>query len=74
MRLHRDWIGILKKAWSVRLMALAALMGGIATWLSLAQPYLGVNPLLVAAGAAVSATAASLIGIYARIVQQAGVD
>lgn len=71
--LHPDWKAILMRAWSVRLMAISALLSGVATWLSLAQPYLGANPLLVAAGAATAATGAALIGIYARIVQQVGV-
>lgn len=75
-RLHPDWRGIIKSAWSVRLMALSAILSGIATGLTIAQPYLGVNPILIAVVVAVLATSASMIsivGIYARVVKQQGI-
>lgn len=56
-------------------MALSAILSGVATGLTIAQPYLGINPLLVAIGIAILATSASMIsiiGIYARIVKQSG--
>ena len=55
-------------------MALSALLSGVATALTIAQPYLGVNPLSVAGVVGVATTAASLIAIYARIVKQQGID
>ena len=72
--LRRDWRGVLARAWSVRLMALSAALSGVATGLTIAQPYLGVNPLSVAAVVGVATTVASLIGIYARLVRQRGID
>ena len=53
-------------------MALSAVMSGAATSLTIAQPYLGVDPLSLAAIVGVVTTLASLIGIYARIVMQEG--
>jgi hypothetical protein len=70
MSLHPNWRNILARAWSIRLMALSALLSGVSTGLTIAQPYLGVNPLSVAAIVSVVVTAASLIGIYARVVKQ----
>lgn len=75
--LHPDWQNILKYAWSVRLMVLSALLAGTATGLTIAQPYLSFNPLLIAFTVAVlttSASVTSLIGVYARVVKQQGID
>ena len=74
MKLHDDWKAILTKAWSVRLMALSALLSGLATGLTIAQPYLGINPLTVAAIVGSVTTVTCLIGIYARIVKQQSMD
>lgn len=59
------------------MMLLSAVLAGVATGLTIAQPYLGVNPLLVAFAVAVLTTTASvtsLIGIYARVVKQQGIN
>lgn len=58
-------------------MLLSAVLSGGATGLTIAQPYLGVNPLLVAVAVAFLATAASIISIvaiYARVVKQQVID
>lgn len=57
-------------------MGLSAVLSGAVAGLTMAQPYLGVNPLLIAVAVAILTTAAALIsilGIYARIVKQQGV-
>jgi hypothetical protein len=71
-RLRSDWQNIITRAWSVRLMLLSAVLSGTATGLTIAQPYLGVNPLSVAGIVGVATTVASIIAIYARIVKQQG--
>lgn len=55
-------------------MALAAALSGIGTALTIAQPYLGFDPLFVAGVVGFLTTAVSLIGIYARIVKQREID
>lgn len=55
-------------------MALAAVLSGVATGLTIAQPYIGVNPLSVAGTVGVLTTVSAVIGIYARIVKQQGID
>jgi hypothetical protein len=72
-RLRSDWQNIIKRAWSVRLMLLSAVLSGTATGLTIAQPYLGVNPLSVAGIVGIATTTASLIAIYARLVKQQGI-
>lgn len=75
MTLHHDWRNILMQAWSVRLMLLSAVFGGGASGLTLAQPYLSANPILIAVLVGLLTTGASLLsiaGIYARIVKQRG--
>lgn len=72
MHLHPNWLSILQLSWSVRLMALSAVLSGVGTGLALAQPYLGVDPLTIAASVGGLTTISSLIGIYARIVKQQG--
>ena len=72
MRLHADWKNILQLSWSVRLMALSAILSGIGTGLAIAQPYLGVNPLAIAAFVGLVTMATSLIGIWARLIRQQG--
>lgn len=74
LRLRPDWWSLLKRAWSVRLMALSAVLSGVATGLTIAQPYLGVNPLSIAGIVGAATTVASIIGIYARVVKQRGID
>jgi putative Mn2+ efflux pump MntP len=74
LTLHPDWQRILKTAWSVRFMALAAVLSGVATGLTIAQPYLGINPLSVAGVVGLLTTVSAVIGIYARIVKQQGID
>lgn len=57
-------------------MLVSAVIAGAATGLTIAQPYLGVNPLLIAFVVAVLTTTASvtsLIGVYARVVKQEGI-
>lgn len=53
-------------------MALSAVMSGIATSLTIAQPYLGINPITLAGIVGMVTTISMLLGIYARIVKQAG--
>lgn len=70
MRLHDSWRDILRKAWSVRLMALAAVFSG----LEVALPFLdGLLPIPAGAFAALSGvtTAAAFV---ARIVAQRGLS
>lgn len=58
------------------MMLVSALLAGIATGLTIAQPYLRVDPLLIAFCVAVlttTASATSLIGVYARVVKQQGI-
>lgn len=55
-------------------MALSAVLSGVATGLTIAQPYLGVNPLSIAGIVGAATTVASIIGIYARVVKQRGID
>jgi len=74
MTLHPNWRAILERAWSIRLMALSAVLSGLATGLTIAQPYLGINPLTVAGFVGTVTTVTCLIGIYARIVKQQGMD
>ena len=70
MRLHDDWALILRRAWSVRFMALSGACSGIGAGLTIAQPYLGVNPLWVSAGAGIAACGAAFAGLYSRVVAQ----
>lgn len=42
--LHEDWKLILRHAWSVRLIVLAALLSGAEVLLPIIQPYLPVPP------------------------------
>jgi hypothetical protein len=77
LSLHPDWQNIIKYAWSVRLMALSAVLSGVVAGLTMAQPYLNVSPILIAVAVAVLTTAAALIsilGICARVVKQQGID
>lgn len=74
-RLRDDWQNVIKFAWSVRLMLLSAVLAGTGTGLTIAQPYLGIDPLWIAFIVAVLTTTASvtsLIAIYARVVKQQG--
>ena len=73
-KIHEKWIDILKNAWSVRFMALSAILSSIATSLTIAQPYLSFNPLWLATIVGIATMAACLIGIYARVVKQQGID
>lgn len=70
LRLHNEWQALLKRSWSIRLMAIAAVLSGIGTALTIAQPYLGISPLLLAGFIGAISTASSLIGIWARVVKQ----
>ena len=72
LTLHENWENILKLSWSVRLMALSAVLSGIGTGLAIAQPYLGINPLAIAAFVGAITMATSLIGIWARLIKQQG--
>lgn len=70
LRLHNEWQALLKRSWSIRLMAIAAVLSGIVTALTIAQPYLGISPLLLAGSIGAISTVSSLIGIWARVVKQ----
>jgi putative Mn2+ efflux pump MntP len=72
MRLHADWKNILQLSWSIRLMALSAVLSGIGTGLAIAQPYLGVNPLAIAAFVGIITMLTSILGIWARLIKQQG--
>ena len=74
LALHENWANILKLSWSVRLMALSAVLSGIGTGLAIAQPYLGINPLAIAAFVGIITMATSLIGIWARLIKQQGLS
>lgn len=72
MRLHSDWVNILKLSWSIRLMFVSAVLSGIGTGLAIAQPYLGVNPLAIAAFVGIITMLTSILGICARLIKQQG--
>lgn len=66
LRLHDDWVNIIKHGWSVRFIAVAALLSGLEVSLPLIQPYVNISPVLVGAAAGV----ASVGAFIARIVAQ----
>lgn len=74
MKLHPNWWKILTCGWSIRLMFSSAVLSGVGTALTIAQPYLGVSPLVLAGIVGAITTLVSLIGIYARVVKQEGLD
>lgn len=74
LKLHDQWLMLLKRSWSVRLMALSAVLSGLGTALTIAQPYLGISPLLIAGFIGAITMLSSLLGIYARVVKQQGID
>jgi hypothetical protein len=53
-------------------MAASAALAGVQTGLTVAQPYLGMSPLALAALIGSVTCASSLAGIVARIIQQKG--
>ncbi|MCL4712153.1 MAG: hypothetical protein KJZ73_13000 [Pseudorhodoplanes sp.] len=66
MRLVANWKAVLRYAWSVRLMVVAAILSGVETAIQLGGNFLGLPPGLFALLSA-GATAAALI---ARFVAQ----
>jgi hypothetical protein len=70
MRLHQQWRDILRKAWSIRLMALAAVLSGLEVALSFLDGLLPVGTGTFAALSCVT-TAGAFI---ARIVAQQGLS
>lgn len=72
LRLHRDWPRILLRSWSVRLMLVAVLLGGVAAGLPIAQPYINVSPIIVACVVGIASSGASLAAIVARLLDQGG--
>jgi hypothetical protein len=74
MNLHRDWRTILRRAWSVRLMLLSAVLGGVSASLSMVQPYINANPLVIAFAVGVATTGSALAAIWARVTRQKNFD
>jgi fluoride ion exporter CrcB/FEX len=70
LRLHADWKMLLARTWSVRINAFGAVLAGTGTGLTVAQPYLGVSPLVLAGIIGAMTTVANLSAIYARLVKQ----
>ena len=66
IQFHDDWKHILRHAWSIRLIAVAAVLSGIEVSLPLIQPYVSVNPVWLASATGI-ATAAAFV---ARLVAQ----
>jgi len=68
MKLMTDWRRVLRKAWSVRLMALAALLSGAEAASPVLGEFLGVGPFALM-------TALLTVGaLVARLVAQKGFD
>lgn len=74
IRLHPDWRLILRRAWCVKPMLVAAVLGGVSAGLAAAQPYLNWNPFIVAFAIGVATTGASLAAIWARVLDQGGLN
>ena len=53
-------------------MLLAAVLGGVAAGLPIAQPYINTNPIIVACVTGFATAGAALAGIWARLVDQGG--
>jgi hypothetical protein len=74
LKLDRDWKRLLKRAWTVRISAATVLIGGVTAGLSMAQPYLGFDPIKLSAIVGALTVLSGGLTIYARIVQQQGID
>lgn len=70
MKLVENWGDVLKGAWSVRLMVIAAILSALPVFFGLVNAkMLGINPILFAALASV----VSAVAVIARVVQQAAI-
>ncbi len=74
LKLDRNWKRLLKRAWTVRISAATVVIGGVTAGLSMAQPYLGYDPIKLSAIVGGLTILSGALTIYARIVQQKGVD
>jgi len=70
MRLVQDWKRVLKRAWSVRLMLVAALLSGLEVAIPYLDGYVDIPPRLFALLSGLTVAAAFI----ARIVAQKGVS
>lgn len=70
LRLGSDWRKVLRHAWSVRFIGLAAVLMGIEVALPLIQPYVSISPYWIAAAAGLAACA----GFVARFIAQKEFD
>lgn len=66
MKLHDDWRHIVLHAWSVRFIVITAILSGIEVFLPLIQPYVSINPILLAAATGVTTCAAFVSRIIAQ--------
>jgi hypothetical protein len=72
-RVRKDWRKIIKRAWSVRLMLLAALFGGVDAAIQAAIA-MNVTPPIEPGWFAILAGVVSLGALGARVVAQKGFD
>lgn len=70
MKISDDWHIVLKKAWSVRFMALAAVFAGLEAAMPYLQGYLPVSPETFGALSGLSTAAA----LFSRFIAQEGVE
>lgn len=70
MRPLHNWSTVLRRAWSVRFMALAALLTGVEAGLPLLDGYVDIPPRIFAALACLSAAG----GLVARFIAQKGLS
>jgi hypothetical protein len=70
MNLHRDWRTILRRAWSIRFIALGGLCSAVAVSLPIAQPYINADPLLIACATGAATFLACLLAGISRIIVQ----
>lgn len=69
MNLHEDWCWILKRAWSVRLMVLAAILSGLEVMLSVLSAYQVKLPIAPGTFAALSGVV-TIAAFVARFIVQ----
>ena len=74
LKLDRNWKTLLKRAWTVRISLFTVLLGGIVAGLSMAQPYLGYDPIKLSAIVGGLTCLSGFLTVYARVVQQRGLD
>lgn len=66
MHLHEDWLHILRHAWSIRFIGIAALLSALEVGLPMIQPYLSINPIWLSLGAGLATAAAFISRLIAQ--------